>query len=223
MKLREIDMGAAISTPDYTVINANGQCVTHILMVELGKYDNSPIKKLCINMQNREDKTKLIVMPDNIGIVEIAFDFANYWQLTSSLEKKMALLDVLYKGVIFAAKELSLDIKPFKDAKNRMLANSIYTEFAWGKAKWNALKNLKAEVFYRFNMEDIEIGIQIYSKSGDIVQEKILEKTMPHFMFVSPYLGQLKWSDHYELELISKDKQETLRVSLNHQSKLISR
>ncbi|MFT4929083.1 MAG: hypothetical protein ACI8WB_005213 [Phenylobacterium sp.] len=214
MKLIEIDMGTTIGSPGYKTFNANGQCITHLLLIELGRYDNASIKKLSVTLTNDNCSPHLEVLFGNIGDVMMPFDFDSYWLLDSIAQKKRALFDALYKGIAFAVTTLSLDIEPFKKAKDAILADSLTTEFIWGRAKWNSSKSLKAQVFYRFNMEDIEIGVLIYAKSGKLVKEKVLAKTLPHFMFVEPLLGRLNWNDERHLALISKDKQERLSVSL---------
>lgn len=213
MILREIDLGVLTPNETSKEINANGQCITHLLMLELGKIKNFPVKKLCVDLVERLDEIGVEVTADNIGCVTVDFDFVGYFQLETVFDKKSALLKALFKAIRLAAEQLAFELEPFESAYQRILASAIATEFTWGKPKWNQAKSLQAQVFYNFNMQHIELGLVVTDKSGCIVVEKVLLKQHPHFMFIEPYLGRLSWIDNDRAVLISKDKHEVFSVS----------
>lgn len=151
-----------------------------------------------------------------IGNAQVQFDFNGYWHLSSDLAKKKQLLAALYLGLFSIAEEISLETEQLKVVKDILLDNDITTEFLWGRGKWNKSKSLKAQVYYPFNLSNIELGISIFDKEGQLTQEYKLEETRPHYMFVEPFLGRLNWVSEFELELISKDKEDKLPIYLTN-------
>ncbi|UOY91836.1 hypothetical protein MUG87_15370 [Ectobacillus sp. JY-23] len=189
------------------------QCITELYKYHLGKYRTKETTKLIINCVEMGQCTN-IENVDGFTEVYVPFNYNHYTSL-SNHEKKVLILECIWKGICLVSQELNWDVKPFDYAYKKVVEVNYTNEYVW-EQKANRTKQLIAEIWCKHDIEtyDIYMVVKQYG-SNEEVKRVLLQTERPNGFAFTRHLGKLRWRSNNEVVLISKSNAQEWSVAID--------
>lgn len=210
MKLKEFELWALqLSTEESRVLSSFSRCVYAHFERHFQPINTDGVYRIIL---------KLCEQDSRIGTVEISSSVLKYYksfnfelfEKSDEREKKVILLDALYRSLLELADLYSWNKENFKVAYEKV-RNEDYVNHYVHQEKWNRSKSMQARVFCEHEAEVFICSLVIVNKLGELISKKTLFKEKPEEFYFNGRLGSIKWINNTTLAHLSKDKHELAR------------
>ncbi len=185
--------------------NLRTNCVKSLYVRCLPKVNTGKIGKVVLiaveKTQNEPNPEELL----DILRVYSSFDFEAFWKAVDDYFRKKQVLDLIQNSLLKIAHSRGWDVSAFHETYECVLKRNIVNEEYVKRPVFSPHKQLNAQLFYSFGMEEVEIDVIIKNTDGEVVKRFSVSK-MPatgEGAFID-ILGKLKWSSNDELVLLSQ-------------------
>lgn len=189
------------------------RCITAMYERLFGKMKNEDGWKVLVECVENTDEEN-ITNHSGVVSVKVKFQYEEFRE-KNELEKKIATLDLLMKGVEKIAIEKNWSFDQFKDVSLQIEECNYLNEWTWKKAVKSPNKKYYAEVVCQHNVMSMDISIVIKQSNGvETLKRKVISELPDEFAYAK-HLGELKWLSDVEVALINKKANKMVKVCLD--------
>jgi hypothetical protein len=228
MKIKKPYIEICTSEDYYLLINArkkakqfNGEAavIAELYSNVLGHVEIDKLSKIRINLGDADNFPESIskgYSTSRVLGIEKKFNFKEYFSL-GPIQRKIALLEEIQKNVLYACDVFRFNKQPFVEAYEKVKEANYISRFIYkNKIFKNKDKSLGASLIITFESTHAQFSIIFYNEKEKIIKEMDCLKSYNNFMFVDELTrGGAKWIDNEHFVILNKNKQITLKVSVD--------
>lgn len=179
------------------------QCITTLYENYLQDFHTSDIYKVNICCGQKLNERTIMSHSDGFLTIFVPFDVPHFLTLNDQ-QKKIQLLECLQQSLLWVANEFDLKDEPCIQAYQQCIEANHECKYFWKKPKYNPARRLKAAVEIEITLYKATLSINILTKNGELLKQKVLIEEKPNIFLLDRYLGEFKWYSNDEIRLYHK-------------------
>jgi hypothetical protein len=211
MYLKEFDLDAP-DIPERHCFRLQTRCITALYERGFKKFKSNGFWKILVEI-TQERPRRNIQNALGVMLVQIEKDLASFF-VKSNLEKKKLALEFLQEGVLKACEIVALGREPFIAAYQSVVEAGYVNEWTWKKKKSSPSRNLKAEIHWVHDVENIRIFLAIRNRAGAVIRDELLVEESPSEFMFAHYFGSLDWKSENEVVFTGKYGKTSFAVNV---------
>ncbi len=154
-------------------------------------FERFPAEFWKINVECVKEPLEKITLEEGVCSVQQKFDYEQYLTL-DEYQRKKALLEVLYRGIMVIAQKYDFDLEKFDTPRDKIIQDDYQNIWLWKTPVSSPSGRYQAQLRLEHTMEKIECFLCIYEEGTQIKQERLFSE-LPDEWDYAPHLGQLVW------------------------------
>lgn len=184
-------------------------CVSEYFVRLFDKLKIGKIQKLVIEC-DEEPITKITNYDDSdIKTLRRQVDINKYLKLSDTAKKKW-LVEMWLSGFEELHKHFDFDIAQVHEAAKQIEAAKYVNHYAYGKQVASTDKKHKAQLFIEFEMDRIDLYLEVFDKEGTQVKRVLVKSELPYW----DISGSVKWLDAKSVSVLDSKKKQLKKVSV---------
>jgi len=223
MKLRDFELCVSNFDKDNTEFNIQVRCLLAHFFKFYKKQDTTDVKKIVIELEPHgadfysNSKHPVPEFENTLGIVisRYEFDFPKYWGLPE-IERGKYALSAFVSGIKDVCEKTGIETTHFDEIADQIASDDYLYQGYWKKkALANPSKDRKANIFFKYLTDKVEIFAEVHSETDEPKLTLIEEISPPYLYEFDNAFGKLYWESDTDLVFEHKTGNKKIKLDTN--------